>query len=129
MIMYNEKPDVSGFQQFGCEGWLHRRVDQRPDSKFDASGEPVIFVGYTPNQKGFLLWCPESRKVSCYGIQNVVLILWWFPTMLFLGTTALDQSTLLLNFLMNQPLMLNYACSTYDAGGSFDVQPAHCGNL
>jgi hypothetical protein len=38
MLMYNEKPDISGFQQFGCEGWLHQRVDQQPNSKFDASG-------------------------------------------------------------------------------------------
>jgi hypothetical protein len=53
-MMLNEKPDISGFQKFGGEAWLHRRVDQGPDSKFDARGEPVIFVGYAPNQKGFL---------------------------------------------------------------------------
>ena len=32
LLMYGDKPDVSSCQQFGCEGWLHRRVDQRPDS-------------------------------------------------------------------------------------------------
>jgi hypothetical protein len=72
MLKYNEKPDISGFQQFGCEGWLHQRVDQRPDSKFDARGEPVIFVGYTPNQKGFLLWCPERGLNSVVVSNNVV---------------------------------------------------------
>lgn len=36
VLMFDKKPDVSSCQQFGCEGWLHRRVDQRPDSKFDA---------------------------------------------------------------------------------------------
>jgi hypothetical protein len=47
LMMFNEKPDVSGLQQFGGH----------PDSKFDARGEPgtepVIFVGYAPNQKVF----------------------------------------------------------------------------
>ncbi len=72
--MYNEKPDVSGFQQleFRCEGWLHQRVDQQPDSKFDACGKPVIFVGYTPNQKGFLVWCPEHGLNSVVISNNVV---------------------------------------------------------
>ncbi len=36
LLMFNETPDVSGFQQFGGEAWLHHRMDQRPDSKFDA---------------------------------------------------------------------------------------------
>ena len=72
LLMFNETPDVSGFQQFGGEAWLHRRVDQRPDSKFDARGEPVIFVGYAPNQKGYLLWCPERGLNSVVVSNNVV---------------------------------------------------------
>jgi hypothetical protein len=65
MCMYDEKLDVSGLEQFGCEGWLHQCVDQLPDSKSDPHGKPTI--------------------------------MWWFPTMLFLGTTAFDQSALQLN--------------------------------
>ena len=47
-------------------------MDQRPDSKFDARGEPVIFVGYAPNQKGFLLWCPGRGLNSVVISNNVV---------------------------------------------------------
>jgi hypothetical protein len=54
--MFGTKPNVSVFHKFGVEGWLHRRMDQRQDTKFDARGEPVIFVGYPPpNQQGFLV--------------------------------------------------------------------------
>ena len=72
LLMYGEKPDVSECQQFGCEGWLHRRVDQRPDSKFDARGEPIIFVGYPTNQQGFLVWCPDRGPNIVVSTNNVV---------------------------------------------------------
>ena len=72
LLMFGKKPDVSSCQQFGCEGWLHRRVDQRPDSKFDARGEPIIFVGYPTNQQGFLVWCPDRGPSSVVSTNNVV---------------------------------------------------------
>ena len=72
VLMFGEKPDVSDCQQFGCEGWLHRRADQRPDSKFSARGEPVVFVGYSTNQKGFLVWCSERDSRTVVSTTNVV---------------------------------------------------------
>jgi len=36
LIMHGVKPDLSNHQQFGVEAYLHRRPDQRTDSKFDA---------------------------------------------------------------------------------------------
>ena len=68
------KPDVSNFQEFGqgVEGWLHRRADQRSDSNFDASWEPVIFIGYPPNQQGFLVWCPGSGPTKIVATNNIV---------------------------------------------------------
>jgi hypothetical protein len=70
--MFGEKPDVSDCQQFRCEGWLHHRADQRPDSKFSARGEPVVFVGYSTNQKGFLVWCSERDSRTVVSTTNVV---------------------------------------------------------
>ncbi len=96
LMMFNENPDVSGFQKFGGEAWLHRRVDQRSDSKFDSLGEPVIFVGYAPNQKGFLLWCPERGLSSVVDYNYVVF-----------GPYALDPSVPLSNCWMNLCLRLS----------------------
>jgi hypothetical protein len=71
-MMFGSKPDVSSFQEFGVEAWLHRRIDQRQDSKFDSRGEPVIFVGYPPNQQGFLVWCPGRGPTKIVGSNNLV---------------------------------------------------------
>ena len=72
LLMLGSKPDVSNFQEFGVEGWLHRRADQRSDSKFDARGEPVIFIGYPPNQQGFLVWCPGRGPTKIVATNNIV---------------------------------------------------------
>ena len=72
VLMFGTKPDVSHFQEFGVEGWLHRRSDQRQDSKFDARGEPVIFVGYPTNQLGFLVWCPGRGPLKVIATNNVI---------------------------------------------------------
>jgi hypothetical protein len=70
--MFGTKPDVSSFQEFGVEGWLHRRIDQRQDTKFDSGGEPVIFVGYPSNQQGFLVWCPGRGPTKIVVSNNLV---------------------------------------------------------
>ena len=31
LLMYGEKPDITNHQQFGVEGWIYRREDQRKD--------------------------------------------------------------------------------------------------
>jgi hypothetical protein len=72
LMMFGNKPDVSCFQEFGVEAWLHRRVDQRQDSKFDSRGEPCIFVGYPSNQQGFLVWCPGRGSAKIVASNNLV---------------------------------------------------------
>jgi hypothetical protein len=74
VLMLGSKPDVSNLQEFGIEGWLFRREEQRQDKKFDARGEHVIFVGYPTNQKGFLLWCHErsGSRPKIVTSNNVV---------------------------------------------------------
>ena len=72
LLMLRSKPDVSNYQEFGVEGWLHRRADQRPDSQFDGIGEPVIFIGYPPNQQVCLVWCPGSGPTKIEATNNIV---------------------------------------------------------
>ena len=67
LMMFGTKPD-----EFGVEGWLHRRIDQRQDTKFDSGGEPVIFVGYPSNQQGFLVWCPGRGPTKIVVSNNLV---------------------------------------------------------
>ena len=71
VLMFGEKPDVSADQQFGVEGWLYRREDQRKDKKFDSRGEPCIFVGYPTHQKGYMVWCQERGPNSIVSTSNV----------------------------------------------------------
>ena len=74
VLMWGSKPDVSHFQEFGCEAWLHRRVDQQPgrDGKFDPRGEHVIFVGYPTHQQGYLVWCPGRGPTKIVASNNLV---------------------------------------------------------
>jgi len=70
--MLGTKPDVSNLQEFGVEAWIHRRVDQRQDAKFDARGGHCPFVGYPSNKQGFLLWCPGRGKHKIATTNHVV---------------------------------------------------------
>jgi hypothetical protein len=71
LLMHGVKPDISNHQQFGVEGWIYRREDQLNDTKFDARGEPCIFVGYPSNQKGYLVWCPARGPNAVVSTTNV----------------------------------------------------------
>ena len=39
---------------------------------FRSRGEPVIFVGYPTNQKGYLVWCPGRGPTKVVATNNVV---------------------------------------------------------
>jgi hypothetical protein len=73
VLMWGSKPDVSHFQEFGCEAWLHRRVDQQPgsDGKFDPRGEHVFFIGYPTHQQGFQVWCPGRGPTKIVASNNL----------------------------------------------------------
>jgi hypothetical protein len=70
VLMSGSKPDVSHFQEFGCEAWSHRRMDQQPgrDGKLDPRGEHVIFVGYPTHQYGYLVMSWAWSDQNC-GIK------------------------------------------------------------
>jgi hypothetical protein len=68
-LIYGEKPDTN-HQQFGVKGWISRREDQRKDAKFDARGEPCIFVGYQSNQHGSLVWCPARGSNAMNAVVD-----------------------------------------------------------
>ncbi len=70
--MFNTKPDVSHLQEFGVEGWLHIWKKQRRDTKFDARGEPIFFVGYPTNQQGYFVWSPGRGPTKIIVSNNVV---------------------------------------------------------
>ena len=72
LLMYGEKPDITNHQQFGVEGWIYRREDQRKDAKFDARGEPCIYVGYPSNQQGYLVWCPGRGPNTIVATTNEI---------------------------------------------------------
>ena len=39
--------------------------------KFDARGEPCLFVGYPANQQGYLVWCPGRGPNTVVATTNV----------------------------------------------------------
>ena len=71
ILMHQTKPDVSNDHPFGVEAWIYRRPDQRPDPKFSARGEAVIFVGYPTNQHGYLVWCPSRGPGTVVPTTNL----------------------------------------------------------
>ena len=71
ILMHKTKPDVSNDHPFGVEAWIYLRPDQRPDPKFSARGEAVIFVGYPTNQHGYLVWCPSRGPGTVVSTTNV----------------------------------------------------------
>ncbi|GJE99425.1 hypothetical protein PsYK624_156870 [Phanerochaete sordida] len=54
-------PDVSYFRVFGCLAYRHVPKDKR--KKLDAHAQPLVFVGYETNSKGYRLWDKHSRRL------------------------------------------------------------------
>ena len=72
LLMHGFKPDVSGNHRFGVEAWVCLRPEQRLDQKYSKRGEACTFVGYPPNQRGYLLWCPSRGNNTVIATTNVV---------------------------------------------------------
>lgn len=56
-----KKPDVSLLRVFGCTAYVNVRTDKR--SNIESHTMKCIFVGYAPEQKGWLFYHPETRKL------------------------------------------------------------------
>jgi hypothetical protein len=71
--MFGEKPDVSKCQPFGIECWVYIRQSQRNDSKFDARGEPAIYVGRANNDNtsSYVCWIPSRTSTTFVTTNNV----------------------------------------------------------
>ncbi len=102
--MFNETPDVSAFQQFSGEAWLHRHVDQRPDSM--PAGNLL-----------YLLDTPPIRKVISCGVQNAALIRWWFQRS---AVELLDESISDVDSVMPAALTFEEVHTTCDLHGIFE---------
>ena len=90
--MLGSKQYVSNFHEFGVEGWLYRRADQRSYSKFEPMGICYFYriSSSSARHQGFLVWCPA-----------VVLFELKLPTTLCLELDVLDCHCRLLNYLTN----------------------------
>ena len=55
--------DVSydNLRVFGCKTFVHIPKDER--SKLDVKAKPCIFLGYGPEEFGYMLWDPLSKKI------------------------------------------------------------------
>ena len=74
VLMFGEKPDLSSWQPFGVECWIHLRPDQRTESKFGARGEPAIYVGNgtSQNRKCFVVWAFKRGPSTLVSTTNLV---------------------------------------------------------
>jgi transposase InsO family protein len=55
------KPDMATFRVFGCKCWDHIA---NPEGKFGDRARPGIFLGMKDGVKGYMVYHPDTRKVS-----------------------------------------------------------------
>ena len=55
-----DKPDLSHLRAFGCRAYMH--LDKTKRSKMEARSIPVIFVGYAPEAKAWLVYDPIGKQ-------------------------------------------------------------------
>ena len=58
-------PDVSGFHIFGCKAYVH--VHKHKQHKLQPRAEPVTFIGYPEDTKGYLLWT-GAKIIDSYDV-------------------------------------------------------------
>lgn len=59
--LYNEKPNTSHFQTFGCLCFVS--TPQQARSKFNARAHASIFIGYVHSQKAYKTYNPTTNKI------------------------------------------------------------------
>ena len=55
-----DKPDLAHLRTFGCRAFMH--LDKTKRSKLEARSIPVIFVGYAPEAKAWLVYEPIGKQ-------------------------------------------------------------------
>lgn len=60
-IWHKKKPDISNLRIFGSEAFVH--IPDANRKKLEAKSIKCIFVGYSPTQKAYRFWNPESRSI------------------------------------------------------------------
>jgi len=56
-----KKPSVAYFCTFGCECFMH--VPDASRTKWDSKSRKCIFLGYSMESKGYLLYDPKAKKI------------------------------------------------------------------
>jgi hypothetical protein len=64
-----DKPDLSHLRAFGCRAYMH--LDSTRRSKLQPRSVPVIFVGYAPEAKGWLVYDPVSSNKKTHTSRDV----------------------------------------------------------
>ena len=59
--MYNEKPSLKHLQIFGSHGYAHVPKEKR--DKLAMNEEKCIFLGYSTQQKGYIVQLSEDEKI------------------------------------------------------------------
>ena len=73
------RSDVSAFRVFGCLCWTH--LNKEHLSKMDNRARSGIYLGLSPNSKGYLVYNPTSNRVS--NTRNIIFDESCFPARSF----------------------------------------------
>ena len=64
-----DKPDLSHLRVFGCRAYMH--LDKTKRNKIQPRSLPVIFVGYAPEAKGWLVYDPVGGHKKTHISRDV----------------------------------------------------------
>lgn len=57
----SHKPSIHYFRIFGCDAFVFRPKEIR--KRFESNNTKCIFVGYSPNVKGYCLYNHNTKKI------------------------------------------------------------------
>lgn len=60
-MFFKKKPDVQNLKVFGSEAFVH--IPDQKRKKLDSKSQKLIFVGYSPENKGYRFLNKETDKV------------------------------------------------------------------
>ena len=59
-VLFGKTPRLEYLRTFGCTAFRHLHDHERKKTDFRA--QKLVFIGYAPNQKAYLLYSPQSKK-------------------------------------------------------------------